>query len=91
MANKRDLKREINFITEELVSQCLFLRDFTPDMSAEKCDNLITRILDTQEEYLRRVNAPDGKDNPQLVKKYYQKLIQDFDAAIGDILTEMGE
>ncbi len=90
MANKRDLKREVNFITEELVSQCLFLRDFTPDMPAEKCDMLITRLLDTQDEYLRRISAPDGKDNPKLVKKYYQKLIQDFDAAIGDILNEIG-
>ena len=36
--------------------------------------------------------TPDGKDSPKLIKKsYYKKLIQDFDAAIGEVLKEIGE
>ena len=37
MANKRDLKHEINFITNELVNECLFLKEYTQEMPAEKC------------------------------------------------------
>ena len=88
MANKRALKQEINFIAAELVNECL-LRDCTQNLPAGKCDALIDRILDIQEDFLRRVGTPDGKNNPQLVKKYYRKLVQDFDAAIGEVLKEM--
>ncbi len=91
MANKRDLKHEINFITTELVNECLFLKEYTTEMPAEKCETLINRILDIQDEYIRRANRTDGKDSPKLVKAYYKKLIQDFDAAIGEILKEIGE
>lgn len=90
MANKRDLKREINFITVELVNECLFMRDCTPDMTDEKCNGLIDKILDIQDDFLRRTGTPDGKDNPKLVKRYYRKLIQDFDAAIGEVMKEVG-
>ena len=91
MANKRDLNVVFNFITNELVNECLFLKEYTQEMPAEKCESLINRILDIQDEYIRRTNTPDGKDSPKLIKSYYKKLIQDFDAAIGEVLKEIGE
>ena len=67
------------------------LKEYTQEMPAEKCESLINRILDIQDEYIRRTNTPDGKDSPKLIKSYYKKLIQDFDAAIGEVLKEIGE
>lgn len=68
MANKRDLKHEINFITNELVNECLFLKEYTQEMPAEKCESLINRILDIQDcQYTGR------KRFSQIDKKLLQK------------------
>lgn len=91
MANKRQLKKEINFITEELISECLYNRYFTTGSNAEKNDEILTKIIDMQDDFLKRVNTTDGKNNPKIVKKYYQKLIADFDKCIEDIISEFAE
>lgn len=91
MANKRELKKEINFISNELIAECLFNKLYIKNSDPQKIDELISRIINCQDDFLRRVNTPDGKENPKLVKKYYKSLIQSFDNKIGEILKELGE
>lgn len=89
MANKRDLKREINYITGELFTECLFNKVYMSTTDNEVTETLLSKIITVQDNFLSRVNRPDGKDNPKLVKKYYQTLISEFDTAIEEILNAM--
>ena len=91
MANKRQLKKEINDITEEFTSECLYNRYFVPDCDAQKNDEILAKIVSMQDEFLRRVNVTDGKNNPKIVKKYYQNLIASFDKGIEEIISEFAE
>ena len=87
MANKRELKKEINFISNELIAECLFNKLYIKNSDPQKIDELLSRIINCQDDFLRRVN----KENHNLVKKYYKSLIQSFDNKIGEILKELGE
>ena len=87
----RELKKEINFISNELIAECLFNKLYIKNSDPQKIDELLSRIINCQDDFLRRVNTPDGKENPKLVKKYYKSLIQSFDNKIGEILKELGE
>lgn len=91
MANKRNLKKEINYITDELFSECLFNRLYMPGSNKTKCDELMAKITHVQENLLSRVNHPDGKDNPKLVRKHYQKIIADLDQTINEIMGVLSE
>lgn len=51
----------------------------------------MARILDMQDEFIRRANRPDGKDNPKRVKEYYRKLRADLQTEVNAIATEIGE
>ena len=89
MANKRNLKKELNFITSELYSECLFIKFYEKDIDPEKADALLNKIVNTQKDFSSRINHTDGKDNPKLVKKYYDSLIADLDKTIGEIIDEI--
>lgn len=89
MANKRNLKKEINFLAEELVTNCFLSSAFINGSDDEKFDELIGRILDMQGEFLSRVNHPNGTKNAKLVKEYYKSLLADFDKYVGEILIEL--
>lgn len=91
MANKRNLKKELNFITEELFSECLFIKFYIKDVNTEKADALLSKIANTQETFSSRISHPDGKEDPKLIKKYYNKLIADLDQTIGEIIDEMAQ
>ena len=63
MAKRRILKKEIGYVAGELFSEVLVCRLFIPGVEEEKADVLLTRILDMQDEFIRRAGSPDGKDN----------------------------
>lgn len=67
MANKRTLKKEINYVAGELLSECLCNKYLIPGTDAEKVDALMGKIIGIQDDFLCRVGANGDKD-PKKVK-----------------------
>lgn len=78
MASRRELKKDIHYISFELISECLIYKHFHPDIPDEKTDAIIEEIIRHRDGYLARVNKPDGKDNPALLRKHYRAIIEDI-------------
>ena len=91
MAKRRILKRDISYVAGDLFSEALFCKLYIPGVDSDKADAVMSRILDMQDEYIRRANRPDGKDNKARVKEYYNKLLADLQAEVNAIATEIGE
>lgn len=90
MANKRELKKEINYICEELISQTLTSKSFVNASDDNKVDELLGRIFEMQKEYISRVCHPNGTKRSSIVKEYYREIIKKLDNEIGDIIIEIG-
>jgi len=91
MAKKRILKKYISYFAGELFSEALVISMLFPNVDQASCEKVMTRILDIQDDFIRRVNHPDAKDNKVLVKKYYKALKNDFLTEVNDIVKELGE
>lgn len=74
MNSRRILKKRIKETMELLFVDCLFYKIYVIDADKEAADKVIQRILDTQEELLKRVNVNEGKNVKGRVKPYYKKL-----------------
>lgn len=84
MANKRDLKKSINFVAGDLFQECLVLK-VIKKVDNEKVDEILTDILNLQNEFLARTNHPQ----PGNVKGYFRKLYSDFGDAVEAIINKM--
>ena len=91
MASKRLLKKNIGYIAGDLFTEVLICKLFIPATDQDKAEVLMTRILDMQDEFVKRANRPDAKENKKRVKEYYSKLIADLQAEINSIGTEIAE
>ncbi len=89
MANKRVLKKTITYLTEDLFTEALICKLFVTGVDQEKLDRLMTRILNMQDEFIKRASRPDGKDNKTLVKEYYNKLKVDLRTEFDSIVQEL--
>ncbi|MCA1744357.1 MAG: HAD family hydrolase [Bacteroidales bacterium] len=74
MASIRSLKKDINFLTSELVTQAYLNQFLFKKISDEELAKYIGDALDFRNKFVERTNHPDGKDNPQLVRTYYKNL-----------------
>lgn len=78
MASKRKLKRDVVKLAIELYDEALLLHTLSTQETAEKLADLMDDIAVFTDDTLRRVQNPDGKDNPKLIKAYYRKLREDI-------------
>jgi hypothetical protein len=78
MASRKELKKSIHNISDELISECLTYRHYHPDVPEQKIDEIISLIITHRNEYLARANKPDGKDSRELVKKHYRAIFEDI-------------
>lgn len=91
MAKRRILKKNIGYTAGDLFLEALVCKLYIPGVDQGKADKVLSRILDMQDEYVRRANCPDGKDNKKRVKEYYRKLHADLQAEVNAIAAEIGE
>ncbi len=87
MANRRNLKKSINYIASELFTECMVNKLYIPGTNAEKADDLMGRILNMQDEFLSRVSHAE----PGNTKGFFKKLNADLQEEINAIIEEIGK
>ena len=84
MANKRELKKSINYVVGDLFQESIILKMVKKSDNA-KVDEVLTDILNLQNEFLARANHPQ----PGNVKGYFRKLYIDFGDSVEAIIKKM--
>lgn len=85
MANKRTLKKTVNYITGELFTECVVLRNFVPGVDANKVNDIMSRVLYMQDELIRRINHPE----PGNIKGSYKKIREDLNKQLNSFIEEI--
>lgn len=85
MASRRQLKKNIDSIIGELISECFIRYQYSPDMDKEKALDLINGLLETDAEFVKRINHTE----PGNARQYYKTLYADFNNAVDGIIKQI--
>jgi hypothetical protein len=77
MASKRDLKKDIDMLMSMVLNDCFYVLEYNSKVDAQSVMKIAGDIIEKHREFRIRANHPDGKENPKLVKKYYNELAAD--------------
>lgn len=91
MASRRILKKDISYVARELFNEVMVRMIVIPGVDRFKADAIMSRILNMEDEYIRRANRPDAKNNRTLVKEYYRKLRIDLQNEVDEIVNELSQ
>lgn len=87
MANRRDLKKTVNYISGELFSECLVNSMYVPGTDKAKAEELMVKILKMQDEFISRISHTE----PGNVKGFYKKFRVDFNAQVNEIIDAIAK
>ena len=90
MASRRKLKKDIDFLTFEVISDC-YNHIYLHSENEEKVIDIIKETVVNRNSLVARVNHPDGKNNPKLVKTYYKSIFNDLISNIDTSFTNLSE
>ncbi len=86
MANKRNLKKSINYLCGELLAECMTRELLAKKELHERLEEVAVEILDMQCDMLSRVCCPE----PGMKQKdYYKALTRDLGKRAQDILDKL--
>ena len=86
MANKRNLKKRINYICSELFAECVATSIYSTKCSKEDNDALLHSILSIHNDYICRISHPEPGMQPC---KYYADLTSNFNSQVSEIIDQI--
>lgn len=89
MASKRDLKKDIDLLMSLVLNDCFYVLEYNNKVDQDVVMEIAADIVRKHREFRVRANHPDGKDNPKMVKKYYQQLNAELLAAADQALERL--
>ncbi|WP_075591633.1 hypothetical protein [Labilibacter marinus] len=89
MANLRELKKDINYLASEIVTQGYLKLALMETVKEEALTPILVEAVEMRNEFIARANHPDGKNNRKLVKAYYKKLRADLMAKSLELLEKL--
>lgn len=78
MASRRKLKKQVVHLVGQLYEEALILLPLSNQAVAEQLETFIDDLIVFTDDTIRRIQHPDGKDSPALVKAYYRKVKADI-------------
>ncbi len=88
MASRKDLKKDIKFVSIELISECYVRFIFNPSKEKE-INELVNKINKLNYEAITRISHTVGKRNRKITKAYYKDLQNYFEKGLKEILEEL--
>lgn len=75
MAKIRDLKKDVNFLTSEVISQAFFIQYLFPDTKEEKLTGIIEKAVVLRNDTIKSIN---NFENSSKAKAYFREIQEKF-------------
>ena len=89
MASVRELKKDIDYLVYEVISDCFVFSGLHPDIRSDEVTAIISDAVNFRNDLIARVNNPDGKDNPKIVKAYYKSVEKDLLTGVDKLFSRL--
>ena len=87
MSNKRDLKKVINFVCDELFAECIAATVYNGNADPKNVESLLLNIVDLRADFVSRISHQE----PGLpAKKYFNDLEDSFFEHVSEIIDHIG-
>lgn len=88
MASIRLLKKDINRLAYSLLQECFAYRHFSDDLSEDKFDEVIKKLVMLRNDLILRTNHPESDGDSATLKAHYQKIQADL-IQLAEVVEEL--
>ena len=86
MANKRTLKRHINYVCSELFAECVAMSMYSAKANDEDVKALLASILVIHNDFIKRVSH---QEPGMKAAAFYKDLVTNFNKQVSEVLDQI--
>ena len=91
MANKREIKKDVDYLIGEVISDCYTYLLIHGDKNRDKVVEIIEAVIAKRNDFISRVNNSDKTFDTKQVKAHFKSINEDLLVAINDSFTSLSE
>lgn len=91
MAKKREIKKDIEYLVSEVVSDCYAYLYINGDKNRDKVIDIISKAVDKRNEMIQRINNPSKEHNSKQLKAYYKTIYNEMLESVDAAFTELSK
>ena len=92
MANIRDLKKDIDYLAYEVISDCFAAMSVTSDEKvSDQLSEIVADAVKLRNELFSRVSYRGDREKAAEVKDYYRKLRRDMITGADELFTRLSK
>jgi len=89
MANKREIKKDVDYLVGEVISDCYTYLMIHGETNRDNVVEIMGSIVEKRNELIGRVNNPDKKFDSKQVKAHYKAINVDLLSAVDDSFSKL--
>jgi len=89
MANKREIKKDVDYLIGEVISDCYTYLMIHGEKNRDNVLSIIGSIVEKRNDLISRVNHQDNNFDTKQVKTHYKAINADLLTAINDSFSKL--
>ncbi len=89
MASIREFKKDIDYLIFEVISDCFVYAGLHPDNKTDEVSGIIANAVSLRKELIARVNNPEGKNEPKVIKAHFKAIKNDLLAGVDKLFDQL--
>ncbi|NVO11132.1 MAG: hypothetical protein HXX16_14310 [Bacteroidales bacterium] len=89
MANKREIKKDVDYLVGEVISDCYTYLMIHGEKNRDNVIGIIGSIVEKRNNFISRVNNPDKSFDSKQIKSHYKAINADLLAAVDDSFSKL--
>ena len=91
MASKKNLKKDINYLIDEVVGTCLMHQALNKGKNEKELEEIINEMLIFREELMEKARNPKPTEADKRLRNYYGNLYSDLLKKVNDTFDKLNE
>ncbi len=89
MPKIRRLKKDIDYLVFEVISDCFTFGKLHPDEKADEVSGIISEAVSLRNDLIRRVNNPVRNDDPRSIRNHFRDVTKDLYIGVDNLCKKL--
>ena len=89
MASVKELKKDIEYLTFEVIADCFAYIEINPDGKNDEAITIVNDAVNLRNELITRINNPESKDNSKVIKAHYNAIRRDLFVGVDSLFSRL--
>ncbi len=91
MASKRNIKKDIDYLVSEVISDCYTYLYLHNEANKDKVVSIIEDVVNKRNDFFQRVNNPDKAMDKKQTRQHYKAIYSDLLSTVDNSFTQLSE